>query len=89
MGARKAGVCVVVAAVLALAMGCGGSEDKAGPKTSEFGEERAALVKRIAQKKAKQEAAKPRAAGKPAAQEQGVALVGFNEPAWADALSGK
>ncbi len=75
--ARRAGVCVVAAGALALAIGCGGGDEKAGPKTSEFGEERAALVQRMAHRKAKQEAAKPRA-GKPAVQDEAVALVGFD-----------
>jgi Tfp pilus assembly protein PilP len=55
MSAGRAGVGFVALAALVLAMGCGGN-DKAGPKTSEFGQERDALVKRIARKKVKDEA---------------------------------
>lgn len=45
----------VAMAALALGVGCGGDEST-GPKTSEFGQEREALVKRIARKKAAEEA---------------------------------
>ncbi len=66
---------MVAAAALALAMACG-SDEQAGPKTSEFGAEREALVKRMAQRKAKQEG-KPRAE-KPAAEAAAVTLAGFD-----------
>jgi Tfp pilus assembly protein PilP len=54
MSARRAGVSLVVLAALALTVGCG-DDGQAGPKTSEFGQEREALVKRIAGREAKQE----------------------------------
>lgn len=55
MRGRRAGVGFVALAALALAVGCGG-DGQSGPKTSEFGEQREALVKRIARKKAKDDA---------------------------------
>ena len=74
-------------AALALAVGCGG-EEKAGPKASEFGQEREALVKRIARKKAKDEV---RAEKKPVkeAQEESLAGVGAFDASFSYDPTGK
>lgn len=49
MRARRAGRGIVVLASLILAAGCG--QESVGPKTSEFSQEREALMKRMARKK--------------------------------------
>jgi len=86
MSARRAGVGFVVLAALALAMGCGDG-GKVGPKTSEFSEEREALVKRIARKKAKDDAQAKRP--KKAAEEESVANVGAFDASFSYDPTGK
>jgi type IV pilus assembly protein PilP len=78
MRARRAGVAIGVLAVLGFGLGCG-SEDRVGPKTSEFDAEREAAAGRIARRKGAGEG-EATAAGvkKVAATESETMLAGFD-----------
>jgi Tfp pilus assembly protein PilP len=75
MSARRAGVGLAALAAVGLMVGCGGDQ-KSGPKTSEFGEERKALVERMARRQEKEEKTRPKKAKAGAAEEETLGGVG-------------